>query len=71
MQLVCDLAILGAAAAPEGAHDPRVVAEQIDDYKVQFAPGAEGVSSAMEIPKLTRLWLKAQFGGTASMATIR
>ena len=71
VQLVCDLAILGAAAAPEGAHDPRVIAEQIDDYKVQFAPGAEGVASAMQIPALTRQWLRSQFGGGVTMATFR
>lgn len=63
VQLVCDLAILGANAATSGAVDPRVVTEQIDDYKVQFAAGAEGVSSAMQIPSLTRRWLRAQFGG--------
>jgi hypothetical protein len=71
VQLVCDLAILGAAAAPEGAHDPRIVAEQIDDYKVQFAAGADAVASAMQIPQLTRQWLRSQFGGGVTMATFR
>jgi hypothetical protein len=71
VQLVCDLAILGAAAAPEGAHDPRIVAEQIDDYKVQFAAGADAVASAMQIPLLTRQWLRSQFGGGVTMATFR
>lgn len=71
VQLVCDLAILGASAAEEGAHDPRVIAEQIDDYKVQFASGAESVASAMEIPLLTRNWLRSQFGGGAAMVTFR
>jgi hypothetical protein len=71
VQLVCDLTILGTAAAEDGAHDPRVVAEKIDDYAVTFAPGAEGVASAMEIPRLTKDWLRAQFGGGASMVTSR
>jgi hypothetical protein len=71
VQLVCDLAILGAAAAPEGAHDPRIVAEQIDDYKVQFAAGADSVATAMQIPQLTRQWLRSQFGGGVTMATFR
>lgn len=71
VQIVCDLAILGANAATEGAHDPRVVAEQIDDYKVQFAAGAENVASAMEIPRLTRQRLRSQFGGGVSMVTYR
>ncbi len=71
VQLVCDLAILGAAAAPDGAHDPRVVAEKIDDYAVTFAQGAAGVASAMSIPKLTALWLRSQFGGGVSMVTSR
>jgi hypothetical protein len=71
VQLVCDLAILGASAASEGAHDPRVVAEQIDDYKVQFASGAESVATAMQIPPLTAQWLRSQFGGGAAMVTFR
>lgn len=71
VQLVCDLAILGASAAEAGAHDPNVVAESIDDYSVTFASGAEMVASAMTIPPLTRNWLRAQFGGGAAMVTSR
>ncbi len=71
VQLVCDLAILGASAATGGAHDPRVIAEKIDDYSVTFAEGAGAVASAMEVPTLTRLGLRAQFGGGASMVTSR
>jgi hypothetical protein len=71
VQLVCDLAILGAAAATDGAHDPRIVAEQIDDYKVQFADGADAVSSAMYIPELTAQWLRAEFGGGATVVSFR
>lgn len=71
VQLVCDLTILGANAAAEGAHDPRVVAERIDDYAVTFAPGAEAVASAMEIPPMTKQWLRSQFGGGVSMVTSR
>lgn len=64
-QLVIDLAILGASAATEGAHDPRVIAERIDDYEVKFAAGADAVASAMFIPELTAQWLRAEFGGGA------
>jgi hypothetical protein len=62
VQLVCDLAILGTKTAAEGAIDPRVVAERIDDYSVTFAKGAESVASAMTIPPMTRHSLRAQFG---------
>ena len=61
-QLVCDLAILGIKTAAEGALDPRVVAERIDDYSVTFAKSAEVVASAMAIPPMTRRSLRAQFG---------
>lgn len=61
-QLVCDLAILGIKTAAEGALDPRVVAERIDDYSVTFAKGAESVASAMTVPPATRHSLRAQFG---------
>lgn len=71
VQLVCDLAILGATAAVEGAHDPRVVAETIDDYTVRFAEGAESVASAMTIPALTRAGLRAEFGGGVAMVSKR
>jgi len=71
VQLVCDLAITGAAAAPDGARDPRVVAEKIDDYAVTFAPGAEAVASAMELPALTKSWLRSQFGGGVGVVSYR
>lgn len=71
VNLVCDLTVLGAAAAESGASDPRVVAESIDDYSVKFAEGAEGVATAMELPKMTRRWLRAQFGGGVGVVTYR
>lgn len=71
VQLVCDLAIAGTSAASEGAHDPRVVAERIDDYAVTFAPGAEAVASAVELPALTKAWLRSQFGGGVSVVSYR
>lgn len=71
VQLVCDLAIVGAVAAAEGAHNPNVIAESIDDYAVSFAPGAEAVASAVELPRLTKMWLRAQFGGGAGMVSHR
>lgn len=71
VQLVCDLTIAGAAAATDGAHNPNVIAERIDDYAVTFAPGAEAVASAVELPHLTKAWLRAQFGGGAGMVSHR
>lgn len=71
VQLVCDLAILGAATAPAGAADPRVVAERLDDYSVTFTQGAAMVATAMELPALTKSWLRAQFGGGVGMVTQR
>jgi hypothetical protein len=71
VQLVCDLAIAGADAAPDGAHNPNVVAERIDDYSVSFAPGAEAVASAVELPALTKAWLRAQFGGGVAVVSYR
>jgi hypothetical protein len=71
VQLVCDLAIAGANAAPDGAHDPRVVAERIDDYSVTFAQGAEAVSTVMELPAMTRRWLRSRFGGGVGVVTYR
>lgn len=71
VQLVCDLAIAGAAAATEGAHDPRVIAERIDDYAVTFAEGAQAVASAVELPTATKQALRKQFGGGAGLVTSR
>ena len=71
VQIVCDLAIAGAAAATDGARNPNVIAERIDDYAVTFAPGAEAVASAVELPVLTRAWLRAQFGGGAAVVSQR
>lgn len=71
VQLVCDLAILGANAAADGALDPRVVAEKVDDYSVTFAEGADAVASAMELPRATRLALRARFGGGVEVVTYR
>ena len=63
VQLTCDLAILGANAAPEGAQDPRVFAEKIDDYSVTYKTEGRAVSSAMELPAGTKASLAARFGG--------
>lgn len=71
VQLVCDLAISGTNAAPTGAADPRVVAERIDDYSVTFTQGAAMVATAMELPALTKSWLRSQFGGGVGVVTQR
>lgn len=71
VQLVCDLAIVGANTATAGALDPRVVAEKVDDYAVTFAAGAEVVSSAMTLPPATRRALRSSFGGGAGVVSYR
>lgn len=71
VQLVCDLAIAGMGAATEGALDPRVIAEKVDDYSVTYRPGAESVATAVELPALTKRGLRARFGGGAGMVTYR
>ena len=71
VQLVCDLAIAGANAVEDGAHNPNVVAERIDDYAVTFAPGAEAVASAVELPQLTKAALRARFGGGVGVVSYR
>lgn len=71
VQLVCDLAIAGANAATTGARDASVIAEKIDDYSVTFAAGAEAVATAMELPRLTKQWLRSQFGGGVQVVAYR
>lgn len=71
VQLVCDLAIAGDLAASQGAIDPRVASERIDDYTVTFVTGAEAMATAMELPKLTRSWLRSSFGGGAGVVSYR
>ena len=63
VQLVCDLAILGIKTASEGAIDPRVAVEEIDDYKVTFSATGQVLASALELPAATRLALSSRFGG--------
>lgn len=63
VQLVCDLAILGMNTATDGAIDPRVIAEKIDDYSVTFGADAASVASALSLPDATRRSLAARFGG--------
>jgi hypothetical protein len=70
-QLVCDLAILGMGTATEGATDPRVVAERIDDYSVTFSDAGSAVASAMTIPQATRLALRSRFGGGVGSVRLR
>ena len=73
VNLVCDLAMAGAAAVKTGPVDTRVLAERIDDYSVTFAQTTDAVSvaSAMQLPRTTRAWLAAQFGGGAGTVRAR
>lgn len=73
VDLVCNLVIAGAAALEEGGgtRDPRTVAEEIDDYSVTWAKGAEAVATVMELPPGTRRLLASRFGGGAGMVTHR
>lgn len=75
VDLVCNLAAAGqveaAALAAGGSFDPRVVVESIDDYRVQFAEGAEAVASVFDLPEGTRSRLRARFGGSADVVELR
>lgn len=72
VDLVCNLASAGAAAASSGeTFDPRVLMERIDDYTVQFQQGAEAVASVMDLPAASRARLRARFGGGASVVEYR
>jgi hypothetical protein len=65
--LVCSLAAAGMAASQNGAYatsDGRIVSEMVGDYQVTYAQGAESVATVMELPRATRLRLRAQFGGS-------
>lgn len=75
IDLVCNLAAAGQAEAASmaagGAFDPRVVVESIDDYRVQYAEGANAVASVFDLPAGTRARLRARFGGGASVVEYR
>lgn len=72
VDLVCNLASAGSAAAVSGdTFDPRVVMERIDDYTVQFAQGAEAVSTVMDLSDAARRRLRIRFGGGASVIEYR
>lgn len=72
VDLVCNLASAGAAAASSGeSFDPRVLMERIDDYTVQFQQGAEAVASIMDLPAASRARLRARFGGGAEVVEYR
>lgn len=71
VNLVCDLVIAGGQSAADGGLDPRVVAEKVDDYSVEYARGAEAVAGAMELPELTRRRLRAQFGNSVGVVWSR
>lgn len=71
VNIVCDLAAVGIAAAGSTAHDPRVLVESIDDYSVTWSQRAGDLPSAMHMPAATRRWLRSQFGGGVQMVTYR
>ncbi len=72
LDLVCNLASAGAAAASSGeTFDPRVSMERIDDYSVAFNDGEDAVASVMDLPAPSRARLRARFGGGASVLEYR
>lgn len=67
VDLVCSLAAAGMAASQASTYataDGRIVSEMVGDYQVTYAQGAESVATVMELPRVTRLRLRAQFGGS-------
>lgn len=61
VDLVCELA--GASLLVEGAHDPRVASEAIDDSRTGWQQGADATTSVFELPERTRAMLARRFGG--------
>lgn len=75
IDLVCNLAAAGQAEAASmaagGSFDPRTVAESIDDYRVEFAQGADAVASVFDLPAGARARLRARFGSGAAVVEYR
>ena len=75
VDLACNLAAAGqaeaAGMAAGGSFDPRVVVESVDDYRVQYAEGADLVASVFDLPAGTRQRLRARFGGGAGVVEYR
>lgn len=71
VQIVCDLAIAGMKAAPNGARDPRIFVETLGPYSVTYSQAGALVATAMELPTATKLALRKAFGGGAEMVTSR
>lgn len=71
VQIVCDLAIAGMKAAPNGARDPRVFVETLGPYSVTYSQAGDLVATAMELPSATKLALRKAFGGGVSVVTSR
>ena len=61
VDLVCELA--GASLLTDGAHDPRIASEGIDDSRTGWQVGADATTSVFELPERTRAMLARRFGG--------
>jgi hypothetical protein len=71
VQIVCDLAIAGIKAAPNGARDPRIFVESLGPYSVTYSQAGALVATAMELPTATRQALRKAFGGGAALVAAR
>jgi hypothetical protein len=71
VQIVCDLAIAGMKAAPNGARDPRIFVESLGPYSVTYSQAGAIVATAMELPTATKLALRKAFGGGAALVASR
>jgi len=71
VELVCQLASTGIAAALEGyPSHAGIESEQTPEYSVAYARGADAIN-AMELPERTRIRLASMFGGSAATVTTR
>jgi hypothetical protein len=72
VDLVCQMAAAGIAAANEGyLSHAGIAGEQTPEYSVTYTTGEDAINAAMDLPERTRTWLAARFGGSASVVTTR
>lgn len=71
VELVCQLASAGIAAALEGyPSHVGIESEQTPEYSVAYARGSDAINS-QELPERTRIKLASMFGGSAATVTTR
>jgi hypothetical protein len=67
VDLVCSLVASGASAVEAGEYESTAGLQsvKIDDYSETYETGSNAVTGRMELPKVTREWLRQRFAGSA------